>query len=211
MSAHSSLSLTVYDSLWRDIVEGLLPPGTRLVERDLASRFDVSRVPVREALQRLNREGLVDLVHNRGALVHEHSAQEVADYFLLREILEGGVARLAALRHTPDQLERLRHCNGRAAVNFATGDHAAGMAATVEFHLALAEAANSDIMRDAAEPMLRRAQWTLHRYHDERALISEHEAIIEAIEAADGPLAEQFVRGHAQHGMANSQTGRSPR
>src|SRR3954451_19025494 len=86
------------------IAEGEWGPGTRLVERDLAEEFQVSQVPVREALRALESEGFVDLLPRRGAVVRDLTRSVVSDLFDIRQVLEGLVARLVADRVDDDGL-----------------------------------------------------------------------------------------------------------
>lgn len=88
----------VYDEMRRAVVEGRYPPGLRLVEQRLAEEFMVSRTPVREALRRLEAEGLVVVERNRGAQVRHLSPQEIADLYDARSRLEAYAAELAAER-----------------------------------------------------------------------------------------------------------------
>ncbi|MBM2765604.1 GntR family transcriptional regulator [Burkholderia anthina] len=76
-------------SLREMIINGELQAGERLVERDLAERFGVSRIPMREAIQRLEREGLLDIFRNRGAVVRMLSASDVQEIYDMRALLEG--------------------------------------------------------------------------------------------------------------------------
>ena len=80
---------TVAASLRELIISGELQSGERLVERDLADRFGISRIPLREAIQRLEREGLVDSFRNRGAMVRTLTAPDVEEIYHLRSLLEG--------------------------------------------------------------------------------------------------------------------------
>src|SRR5688500_796944 len=86
--ASRNLSDEVVDSLREAIRSGLLPPGVRLVERDIAARLGVSRIPVREAIQRLAEEGLVRKVAHRGTFVYSPSAAEIEQISSLRVVLE---------------------------------------------------------------------------------------------------------------------------
>lgn len=97
----------VYDEIRRGIVEGRYAPGTRLVEQRLAASLDVSRTPVREALRRLEAEGLVVVERHRGAEVRGLSPEEVADLYDVRSRLEAYAAELAAQRCTPADVARL--------------------------------------------------------------------------------------------------------
>jgi DNA-binding GntR family transcriptional regulator len=98
----------LYEELRRAIVSGELRPNQRLVEVELAERLNVSRTPVREALQRLALEGLV-VSHRRGWVVHEHTAAEIRDIYECRMALEGYAARLAAERATLEDIEELNN------------------------------------------------------------------------------------------------------
>lgn len=90
----------VYADIRRGVIEGRYPPGLRLVEQRLAEEFAVSRTPVREALRRLEAEGLVEVERNRGAQVRRLTAPEIADLYDARSRLEAYVAELAADRRS---------------------------------------------------------------------------------------------------------------
>ncbi|MDG4864320.1 GntR family transcriptional regulator, partial [Streptomyces sp. T-3] len=107
-SQRGSLRDRAYETLRRRIIEAQLQPGQRLVERDLAAELEVSRIPLREALRRLEADGLVLLVPHRGALVAPFTPTDVRDLFDVRESLESLAARLAAERADAEGLERLR-------------------------------------------------------------------------------------------------------
>jgi DNA-binding GntR family transcriptional regulator len=100
-AAPGSVSLA-YDRIRRSIVEGSYPSGSRLVEQALSAELCLSRTPIREALRRLEVEGLVLYRRNRGALVRTTTPGEVADLYELRARLESYAAELAAARGTPE-------------------------------------------------------------------------------------------------------------
>lgn len=194
------LSERVYDGLRQEIFAGRRRPGDRLVEREIAQDYAVSRVPVREAIQRLARDGLVDISPKRGATVREHSIEQVQDFYALREMLESLAGRLAARRRTSDQLDELWQVHDSSAADFAAGDHAAGMSKTLIFHRRIIAAANSEPLRSAMQPLHQGIQWTLGQNHAEDALVAEHRAIVAAIEAQDERTTEDLVRKHTRHG-----------
>src|SRR5207247_5417691 len=97
----------VYRALRDQILTGALAPRTRLVELQVAQLFAVSRTPVREALTRLIAEGLVVGDALRGMVVRDVDPAEVEDIYIIREVLDGLAARLAAARATPNDLTRL--------------------------------------------------------------------------------------------------------
>lgn len=105
MATHRGNSRTAYDEIRRAIVEGRYRPGQRLIEERIAEEFDLSRTPVREALRRLEAEGLVQSVPNRGAVVRDVSVEDIADLYGLRARLESYAAELAAERIEPDQIK----------------------------------------------------------------------------------------------------------
>lgn len=97
-----------YEKLRTAIVEGEFRPGERLVEQKIAERYDLSRTPIREAIRRLDAEGLVSSERNRGAIVREVGPDEIHDLYELRARLESYAAELAAERSTPDEVTELR-------------------------------------------------------------------------------------------------------
>ncbi len=90
------------------ILEGEIAPGTRLVERDLADRLQVSRAPVRDALRALHHEGLVSARGRKGLCVNSLSARDAWEVYTIRAALESLAARLACERLTPEALRELR-------------------------------------------------------------------------------------------------------
>ena len=88
------------------IINGELEAGERLVERDLADRFGISRIPMREAIQRLEREGLLDIFRNRGAVVRMLSASDVQEIYDLRALLEGDAIYRSVKRLDDETLAR---------------------------------------------------------------------------------------------------------
>lgn len=190
----------VYAGLRREIFGGLYQPGERLVEREIAVRYDVSRVPVREAIHRLGRDGLVDLSPKAGARVRDYTPEQVQDFYALRELLEGLAGRLAARRRTSEQLAGLWEVHQSSAADFAAGDHAGGMSKTLIFHRQLLDAADSGPLRQALEPLHQGIQWTLGQNHAEDSLIEQHRAVVQAVEERDEQAAEERVREHTRHG-----------
>jgi DNA-binding GntR family transcriptional regulator len=100
-----------YDQIRQAIIEGRYAAGQRLIEQRLAAEFGLSRTPVREAVRRLEAEGMVVTERNRGATVRPITATEIADSYELRSRLEGLAVERAAVRATPEDLERLVDAN----------------------------------------------------------------------------------------------------
>jgi DNA-binding GntR family transcriptional regulator len=108
-SGDQQLGEFAYTRLRSEIRGGTLLPGTRLRETELADRLQVSRTPVREALKRLESEGLVVFSQPRGMTVTELTAGQVLELYAMREILEGAAARFAAEHASAFEIESLKH------------------------------------------------------------------------------------------------------
>ncbi len=103
-----SAARKAYDAIRADIIEGRFGPGDRITEAEIATTVAVSRTPVREALHRLEAEGLIRFVPNHGAFVTSWGVEEAEETFELRARLEGYAAELCAARATDDEIEQLR-------------------------------------------------------------------------------------------------------
>ncbi|MBD3309249.1 FCD domain-containing protein [candidate division KSB3 bacterium] len=101
-----SLKQVAYDQIGQWLLDGIFQPGEALIETELAARLGISRTPVREALQQLAQEGLVEMVPRRGAFVRRVTLQDIEELFVIREAIEGIAARLAATKADADQLQR---------------------------------------------------------------------------------------------------------
>ena len=107
-----SLKQLVYENLRSRIINGELPPGARLLEGELSKEMEISRAPIREALNMLERDGLATIMPRRGAIVSIYTKDDVRDIWEMRTILEPYAARLS-LQHIPeselDQVEQMLH------------------------------------------------------------------------------------------------------
>jgi DNA-binding GntR family transcriptional regulator len=117
---------TIAAALRADILSGTARPGTLLRQEDLAARFAMSRIPVRDALRLLEAEGLVTIATNRGAQVAQLSRAEVAEIFHLRILLERNCLELAIPRMSGDDLDRIERIRQRAEIDAATPEWSAG-------------------------------------------------------------------------------------
>lgn len=195
-----SLRDVVTETLREQIVEGVLEPGQRLVERDLADQFEISRITLREAFQQLVAEGLVTVVPRKGALVTPLTRQDVEDIFDVRLALEVLAARSAAARRTDADLVRLRSVLDDADKAQATGDQPRFAALNTEFHLEVVRMAGNamllTMMASIQGPM--RRLFRLAREFDDSRLHHEHGALLEAITAGDADRAGQLAHDHIE-------------
>ncbi|MAN55170.1 MAG: GntR family transcriptional regulator [Paracoccus sp. (in: a-proteobacteria)] len=190
----------ISERLEAEIVEGVLPPGTRLEEPALAERFGVSRTPVREALQRLSASGLVELKPRRGTQVLNPSIGRIVEMFEVMAELEAVCARLCARRGDPDLFADLRGWLARCAAAADTGDASAYYTANKGFHSAIYRGSGNLFLSQQAELLhlrltpFRRQQLRLPRRL--RQSLAEHGRIVAAIEAGDAAAAEAAQRAH---------------
>jgi len=117
---------TIATALRADILSGVARPGSLLRQEDLATRFAMSRIPVRDALRLLEAEGLVTIATNRGAQVSQPSRSEVAATYHLRILLECDCISLAVPRMGAADLDRIERIRRRAEIDAATPDWSAG-------------------------------------------------------------------------------------
>lgn len=176
---------TVRDTIRVRIFEGYYPPGTRLVERDLAAEFHVSRLPVREALRMLRQEGIISDRSGRGAEVSALSTKDVADLFDVRNSLEVLACRLAATRASEADLQKLHNLLGAAEEYLAKGSVLEAHRSNSEFHDLITRIADNDFLRSALEPLQGRMHWLFRHVSDLPELLQEHRALYLAIASGD--------------------------
>jgi DNA-binding GntR family transcriptional regulator len=193
--------------LRNDIVAGDLPFGSRLVIEDLATRYGVSHMPIREALRILHGEGLVVIEPNRGARVRPLYRGFIEDVFDMRGAIETLLARRAAERRSAGQLAALNDAAVRLEALVAAGDYAGVPEANRAFHRAINDAAGNP----GALPIVD-SHWLLlaallkrYGYGDDRfqRVIEEHQHMIQAIERRDGHSAALLMGAHIEKAKNN--------
>jgi DNA-binding GntR family transcriptional regulator len=190
----------VREALRDAILDGELGSDTRLREEELAREFGVSRTPVREALQQLSAEGFIDVQPHRGAVVTRLSVEDILAIYLVREVLEGVSARLAARRATPEQCTSLLASVEEMEAQAATATPAEMADLNLDFHANLRHVADNrylDRFLSQIEHAVRRFGQTTYAYPGRtNASIAEHRAIVEAVVAHDPERAEAFAIQH---------------
>jgi DNA-binding GntR family transcriptional regulator len=188
----------VYEQLHAQIVSGELAPGARLTESVLATTFGISRTPVREALRRLEQDGLVERAAH-GMLVKSRSPQEILEIYEVRIILEEAAARSAALNateldlarlrqlhlvlvsSTPDDLDRLINGNRRFHEQVWSMSHNSAL-------IDLLNRINSLILRYRGTTLIHQDRWV--------TALEEHTELLQAIESRDPARAAESARRH---------------
>lgn len=189
-----------YNALRDAILNGRLAPGDRIVEAEIARQMVISRAPVREAIRKLERDGLVRYVPRRGTVVIKLAPDEVRDVYNLRAHLEAYAARLAAVRATTQDLEAMAaliDCMKECATR---SDLQGLLAKDVEFHARICRVSGSTrvyLLWDSLNPHC----WThltgRKAIHYTPSQIAErHLSILDALRSRDPDRAEAAVRQH---------------
>ncbi|WP_030620178.1 GntR family transcriptional regulator [Streptomyces fulvoviolaceus] len=191
----------VYEALLELITTRALQPGQHLVESELAGHLGVSRQPVREALQRLNSEGWVDLRPAQGAFVHEPTEEEADQLLTVRTLLEAEAARLAAAGADKAGVEALEAILAEGMKAVAADDVDAAVALNARFHAKIMELAGNSVLAELAAQVDRRVRWYYTPIARQRGSQSwiEHRELIAAIANRDEQLATRLMREHTEH------------
>jgi DNA-binding GntR family transcriptional regulator len=199
-----TLTAQVYEILKERILSRELPPGTRLKHIELATRFGVSSTPVREAIQQLENDGLVETFPYRGSVVKQLSAKDIRDIYDVRVALESLAVRLAASRLADEHLEELeKHVNNYER-SFETGDRTLGLEADLAFHELLLTASGNPVLLSMANNLVNRIQ--LFREVDwdqaiKRPSLNGHRLILEALREGNGDKAAKLMSEHISRGI----------
>ncbi len=204
LRAATSISQMAYDALRKFILEMDVyasDADLRLDEKRLAAALGVSRTPVREALARLEHEGLVRIVPRRGVYVVRKSKAEIIEMITVWAALEGMAARLVCERASEDDIGSLRALFSDfddGALRFRLDEYSG---ANLRFHQRIIELAQSPLLVGMANGLLMHVRairgHTIGEHDRVERSMSDHMHIIEALEARDGDLAERLVRDHA--------------
>jgi DNA-binding GntR family transcriptional regulator len=190
----------VYDILVEMIVSRELQPGAHLVEHELAAQLGVSRQPVREALQRMQSEGWVDLRPTLGAFVHTPTDAEADQLLAVRTLLEAESARLAAGGATADQVEHLWELQRAGEKALADDDQEGLVAANAALHGAVVSMSGNKVLADLIGSVDRRVRWyylPIARTRGKDAW-DEHAHLIDAIAHHDSGRAGDLMQRHTE-------------
>jgi len=195
-----------YENLKRKIISGLLQPGEALNEGDLSKEFKISKTPIREALQRLERDGFVEDIPGRGCFVSRISFQDIKEFFEIREILECEVVKRAALKGDPEKIEAVRkkfessESNGDRSPRsqFKAGDR---------IHTYIFETFGNNRLNEIYRRLIEHVErMRIHFFNQPRTeragqSYKEHLEILDALAARDPVRAETAVRNHYRNSM----------
>ncbi|MFE9663006.1 MULTISPECIES: GntR family transcriptional regulator [unclassified Streptomyces] len=190
----------VYQHVKQGVLDRRYEGGTLLTEGELAEAVGVSRTPVREALLRLEVEGLIRLYPKKGALVRPVSAQEIADVVETRLLVEEHAVR-KAVPAPPALLARLAELLAEQQVHAAAGRYAEAAVTDRHFHVEIVRSAGNEILSRLYEQLrdrqLRMGVAMMHAHPDRIArALAEHEEILDALAAGDAERAADVVHRH---------------
>lgn len=185
------------------IIENEMPPGERVSEAEIASRFGVSRQPVREAFIKLSEEGLVEIRPQRGTFVRKISLRAVEDARFIREAIEGDLARILASHPDAgvlDELQRQLAEQERLSQSSSTQeDRTEFLRLDDLFHRTLANAAGRRHLwqiLDGVKSQMDRVRYLTTQSLEIGRLVAQHAAVVAAIGAGDAAAAETAMRRH---------------
>ena len=202
LDSYQPLREVVCEALRDAIRDGILKPGERLMEIQLAEELGVSRTPVREAVRKLELEGYVIMMPRRGTYVSDLSIRDINEVFEIRTSLESLASGLAAERITEEELERLQRLLVSIGAHITSGDMEQIVATDTEFHELLYQASRNQrlvgIISNLREQLTRFRTTSMSFPGRLTATLEEHREIVEAIAQGDVRAARKAAERHME-------------
>src|SRR6201996_2447806 len=194
-----NLTELTYRSIKQNVLNGTLGELSRLTEESLATQLGISKSPVREALNRLEAEGLVSIEARRGAYVREFSSKEISDLYDFREVLE--LHAIEAAKITPRLLEQLANSIERTRVFLASGDKARHVEEDVRYHALIAGATdNAEFCKVFQNVQQKSLLCRYKTYHlSGTTAPASHGKIFRALQKSDRTAAAVAMRDHIRY------------
>ena len=197
---HRPLREMVYEELKALLLMGKIVPGTRLMEIELANSMGVSRTPIREAIRKLEKEGLVTIELRRGAYASQISTEDMVAILEVRQNMEGLAAGFAAQRATAEQLEALRATFDNYNQAFSDGDTKGMIDHDTKFHTLIVESSHNKVLMQIIEQLQELVLRFRYIYYDDfrraEKMPAEHKAILDAIVNGDAETAKDAANVH---------------
>ena len=202
IDSYQPLRETVCEALREAIRNGVLEPGERLMEVQLADELGISRTPVREAIRKLEQEGYVIMMPRRGTYVSSVSVSDVKEIFEIRSALESLSTELAALRIEPDELEQLRTLLTEIEGHIERKDMDKIVETDIKFHGLLYQVSRNErlvaIISNLKEQLARYRTLSMSYPGRLKETLEEHRAMVEAIAAGDAEAAREAAERHME-------------
>ncbi|RLB71823.1 MAG: GntR family transcriptional regulator, partial [Deltaproteobacteria bacterium] len=203
IASHRTLREKVAELLREAIIQQKIKPGERVTELEIASRYGLSRTPIREAFRQLESEGFLKIIPRKGAIVAELDAKDIKDFYEIKAVLEGYAARVAAERISDAEISQLERLNQKMKDYAAKIDVAGLTKVHNEFHNLILDICGNQkiilVVTNLVQQFLRfrffvSSSSSLSKMH------ADHDRIIAAFKARDGVLAEKHMIANAKLG-----------
>ena len=198
----STTAAGAYDAIRDRILSGTIRSGDRLRETALGAELGLSRTPIREAIRRLEQDGLLEHVPHRGVVVRTLDAQQITELYLIRAVLEGTAARLAAQHASEAEIGALRELLATQPSQADDEGAAEASRRNAVFHRAIRDAAHNRFLLTAMDgvegSLALLGPTTLGLPGRAATAAGEHAAILEAIAARDAAAAEEAAAHHIE-------------
>jgi DNA-binding GntR family transcriptional regulator len=206
-----AMAAQVYQQIINSIVSGQLQPGQRLRERELSEQYGVSRIPVREAIHRLEQDGFLVTAPRRGAVVRKLTLKDVDELFDLRVLLESFAAARAAERVADGRADAsvLRDTLAAAHAALAAGDAELASDLNASFHDQIVALTDNALLERSIRPLRGLNRWVFGLSVNRPLEVSarEHEGLADAIITGQPHLAQALSEAHVEAGRRPVQEG----
>ncbi|WP_145948719.1 GntR family transcriptional regulator [Paenibacillus sp. Y412MC10] len=195
----NSISEQIYLTLKREIIAGELQPGTRLIVLDIAGKFQVSQAPVREALERMKQEGLINGIPNKGSVVSNITSKEIRDIFVLREIIEGYAVRTSMPTLSEGDYEQLEMIIRSMEEAVERDDTLGILELDMDFHGFFYKRCDNQAILELWNQMrtkVMRFMAISNRHHTTDLLAEWHRRLITVLQTGDGDAVEEAFIEH---------------
>ncbi|WP_305043414.1 GntR family transcriptional regulator [Geoalkalibacter sp.] len=201
---HQTLREKILETIRDAILRGVLKPGEKVAEPELAERFGISRTPIREAFRQLESEGYLTVIPRKGAVVAALSERDIKEFYAIKAILEGYAARIAAKKLSDKEIERLEAINQRLQQLADEGDVKAFYRTHNEFHELFIRAAGNQKLAELINQLVikfnRPRLASLSLPGRMQISVNEHSRLLDAFKSRNGEQADNLVRKTASLG-----------
>lgn len=195
-----NLHEATFQTLKSLLVEGKISPGSKLNERELAERLNVSRTPIREAIRRLAADGLVELIANRGAIAVQLSIDDVIHTFDVIAELEGYSGELAAKNISDSTLSELEALQYEMMASYARRDLSSYYKLNLRIHRLINQAANNPVLATLFSQVNSRIEALRFRSNQDgvkwEKAVEEHQEMLDALKARDSARMRKVMIAH---------------
>jgi len=203
VAAPKSAKIRIYEALRDWIIDGTLKPGEKILDSEISNYFSVSRTPVREAMQLLADQKLIEIFPGRESRISEIGIVNVRQIYEMLADLHSLALKFAFPKITEETITRLKELNKKCADALSRGDHTDSRKYDDAFHDVIIQLADNDFLTDFTRTLQCHVARTENLYYDKLAdkkdSIDEHQRIIEALEHKDLPAARQSMHDNWIH------------